>query len=188
MKYINQYEFRHVHYETNVLHGGRPPEKQNVASCGCGLCSCCMVVDALTDKALTVEECVELSCSSLANHTFGTDLNILGPVVAKKFELAYTNTADLDTVKRHLQAGGQVVARMKKGLFTNGSHYILLTAFDGKDFCILDPSYKIDKFDTPERVGRVDTANAPYLYCPAETVHAETEDDFTKYHLFSRKR
>ncbi len=188
MRYINQYEYRHVPYETNMAHGGNPPDRRTVASSGCGICCCCMAVELLTADTLSPEECVQLSLSTGANHSPGTDLDLLGPAVAEKFDLLYKGSASLDEVIRHLQAGGQVVARVKKGLFTDGSHYILLCAYDGEDFCILDPSYKPTKFERPDRIGHVNTAHAPYLYCNANTVHGETEDDFTKYHLFSRKK
>ncbi len=147
-----------------------------------------MMVELLTDTSLPVEDCVQLSVDCGANHSPGTDLDILGPAVAEKFNLLYRSTASLDEVICHLQAGGQVIARVKKGLFTDGSHYILLTSYSGGDFCVLDPSYTPDKFERPERVGKVDITHAPYLYCNADVLHAETEDNFTKYHLFSRKR
>ena len=75
------------------------------------------------------------------------------------------------------------------GLFTKGGHYMLLVSTDGKEFCILDPSYSDEKFKIPERVGRVDESRAPYLYADVETVHSETRVGVkTKYHMFKRKR
>ena len=188
MFYWNQRQYPHIPYPTNIKNGGLPPEKQTAAAAACGPCALCMTVDLLTDRALSLEECLTLSVDNGANHGYGTDLEILGPIVAEKFSLAYSNTADLDTVISHLQKGGLAVARVKKGLFTNSSHYILLVAFDGTDLCILDPSYTPDKFERPDRAGRVNTANAPFLYCPKETVHGETEPVEVKYHLFARKK
>ena len=73
------------------------------------------------------------------------------------------------------------------GLFTKHGHYILITATDGERFCILDPSYTPEKFTIPERVGKVDTAHAPFLYCDVKTVHKEGRINRKYYHLFSRK-
>ncbi len=188
MHYLNQLEYRHIPYETNMQHGGNPPERRSIASSGCGLCSVCMAIELLTDKTLSLEDCRQLSYDTGANHAPGTDLGLLGPAVAEKFNLSYRGCNALDDVIAHLRAGGMVVACVKTGLFTQRSHYILLIAYDGVDFCILDPSYTPEKFTSPDRVGKVDTTHAPYLYCNAELVHEETEERFTKYHLFARKR
>ncbi len=186
MQYINQLELKHIPYETNMAHGGNPPERRTVASSGCGLCSTCMAVELLTDKTLSIEESVQLSYDTGANHLPGTDLDLLGPVVAEKFGISYRGTASLDEAIAHLQCGGAVVARMGKSLFTDRSHYILLLSYADGEFCILDPSYKPGKFDRPDRVGKVNDTRAPYLYCNAELLHSETEREFTKYHLFGR--
>ena len=74
------------------------------------------------------------------------------------------------------------------GLFTKHGHYISLISTDGKDFCILDPSYTADKFNIPERAGKVDTSHAPYLYCDVHVVDRETKATKVKYYMFSRKR
>ena len=106
-----------------------------------------MTVDLLTNEKLSIEECVRLSEECVANHTIGTDMTILGPVAAEKFGLSYSNTDSLDEAIRHLQAGGLIIANVgvptgkEIGLFTKFGHYILLVATDGKEFCILDPSY-----------------------------------------------
>ena len=105
MKYINQLQLRHVAYETNVLHGGRPPELRNIASNGCGICATCMMVELLTDKELPVEECVQISYDTVANHKPGTDLDRLSPAVAERFDLDYEPTDDLDEVIDALRCG-----------------------------------------------------------------------------------
>ncbi len=189
MKYINQLQLRHVAYETNVLHGGRPPESRNIATNGCGICATCMMVELLTDKELPVEECVQISYDTVANHKPGTDLDRLSPAVAERFDLDYEPTDDLDEVIDALRCGGKVIIHVQKGLFTAGGHYMLLVSYDGEDFCILDPSYKPTKFATPEREGRVDESHVPFLYYNARLMHEEeTSDKYTKYHIFRRKK
>lgn len=191
MLYINQLEHRDIPYQHNVGNGGVPEERRNVATSGCGLCCACMVVDALTDKKLELSECVRLSEENAANLFVGTSMSVLGPVIAEKFGLEYSNTESLEEAIAHLQCGGQVICLVghpegKPGLFTMRSHFILLTATDGKEFCILDPSYTPEKFTTAERAGKVNFENAPYLYCDVNTVHGETEG--RRYHLFKRKK
>ena len=191
MLYVNQLEYRDIPYQHNMAHGGAPEDRRNVATSGCGLCSACMIVDELTDKTLGLEECVRLSEQSGANLELGTSMSVLGPVIAEKFGLEYSNTKSLEEAIEHLRCGGRIICNVghpegKPGLFTMRGHFIVLISTDGKDFCILDPSYKEGKFDIPERKGKVNDENAPFLYCDVNTLHAETEN--RRYHLFSRKK
>lgn len=191
MKYVNQLDYRHIPYYTHVK---ETPQLRNVALSGCGPCSICMMVDILTDKTLDIADCIKISEECVANHGIGTDMNVLGPVIAEKFDLDYKNTADLDETICHLQNGGQVVVHVcvpkgeEIGLFTKGGHYMSIISTDGKEFCILDPSYTPEKFNIPERAGKVNADHAPFLYCDIHILHAQTEGSKTKYHLFSRKR
>ena len=195
MRYINQLEYAHLPYPTKIKKADVPEEKKKttVRSSGCGLCCACMTVDLLTDKSLEIEECVRIAEDCLANHGVGTDMSILGGVIADKFGLSYSKTNDLDVAIEHLRAGGVIIAHVgipkdaTIGLFTKSGHYISLISTDGKEFCILDPSWSEEKYKIPERLGRVNEDNYPYLYCDVNTVHSETKPGRTKYHLFSRK-
>ena len=197
MRFINQLDYAHIPYHTRVKVPGLTEEEmlRSVRKSGCGLCCTCMMVDILTDKSLDIEECVRISEGCFANHNTGTDMKVLAPVIAEKFELEYRGTDDLGEAIEHLRNGGVIIAHVwtpigaEKGLFTNGSgHYIALIATDGKDFCILDPSYSEEKYADPARVGRVDASAAPYLYADVNVVDAETKLNRIKYHLFARKR
>ena len=129
-----------------------------------------------------------------ANHSVGTNMTILAPVIAEKYDLTYTKTNDLDEAIAHLRDGGAIIAHVgipkgaTIGLFTKSGHYISLISTDGKEFCILDPSYSTEKYKIPERIGRVNESNAPYLYADINTLHSETKPGRTKYHLFARKK
>ena len=196
MKYINQLEYAHIPYPTKVKLEEFAPDgyPSTVRSSGCGLCCACMAIDILTDTTLDVEECVRISRECVANHSRGTDMNILGPTLAEKFGIEYSKTSDLNEAILHLQNGGVIIAHVgvpvgkEIGLFTKGGHYILLVSTDGKEFCILDPSYTPEKFTIPERAGKVNFENAPYLYCDVNTVDSEAKPDRIKYHLFKRTK
>ena len=195
MRYINQFNYRHVPYPTRTKVENATEEQRNttVSQSGCGLCCVCMMVDLLTDTTLEIEECVKISQDCIANHSVGTDMSILAPVIAEKYNLDYRNTDDMKEAIAHLQRGGQIVAHVgvpegqEIGLFTKGGHYISLIGTDGESFCILDPSYKPGKFDVPERAGKVNDAHAPFLYCNVKTLDAEGRIGQPTYHLFSRK-
>ena len=195
MKFLNQLEYPHVPYRTRAKVEGLTDEERttNVAESGCGLCCASMVVDLLTDKTLTIEDSVRLSEECVANHSPGTDLAVLAPALAEKFGLCYKQSNDLEETIAHLKNGGVAVALtvIKEGkkisLFAEYGHYILLVSTDGKDFCILDPYYKLEKFDIPERAGKVDVSCAPFLYCDVNVVDGECLAR-KKYFLFSRKK
>ena len=196
MKYMNQLEYRHIPYRTKVKNDTIPEKEKmcDVARSGCGLCCVCMMVELLTDEHLDIEECVKISEGCVANHATGTDMKILAPVIAEKYNLDYVGTNDLNEAIKCLQRGGHVIAHVtvpagcEIGLFTKRGHYISLISTDGVDFCILDPSYTPTKFDIPERAGKVNTDHAPYLYCNVNTVDGETKVEKIKYYTFSRKR
>lgn len=193
MLYLNQTKYRHVPYNHNTDNGGPPPERRNVATSGCGLCTACMIVDHLTDKTLLIEDCVKLSEESGANHGLGTDMEILGPIVADMFDLDFSMTDDLDEMLEHLRKGGEAAALVcgdrdgEVGLFTYRRHFITLVSADESDICILDPALKDGKFEEPGREGKV-RVNAPFIYCPADTLMHETATHAPKFYLFKRKK
>ena len=132
MKYLNQLEYEHIPYRTNVKDGNFGPDgrMRNVRLSGCGLCSVCMAIDLLTDRQLELEECVAISEGCGANWAYGTDMTILGPVIAERIGIAYSNTSNLDEAINHLRCGGVIVAHVgvpegkELGLFTKDGHYI----------------------------------------------------------------
>lgn len=194
MKFINQNDYPHVKYNHNVANGGVPEERRCVESSGCGLCAGIMMVDALTTMSLALEDCVKLSENSGANHGLGTDMNILGPVLAKIYNLNFKKTNSLKKAISHLRKGGHVIALVtvpkgqEVGLFTKKSHFINLVSTDGKDFCILDPSYEVDKYNIPERIGKVNENNLPFLYVDVNEVDYQAKKETYAYYLFSRKK
>lgn len=192
MKYLCQLDYPHIPYPTRMAEE-QPRLDSTVKSSGCGLCSACMVVDMLTDQEFTIEEATALSIQVGGNPHAGTNMHIFGKAFAERFGLTMEKTNDLEAVIAHLQKGGKVIALVgvpegaSIGLFTKGGHYVVLADTDGKVFTILDPSYKTDKFDIPERKGRVDDSNAPFLRCPVEVLDSETKPGQAKYFMFARK-
>lgn len=192
MLYLNQLEYRHLTYNHNVANGGVPEERRCVATSGCGLCSCCMVVDQLTTESLSIEDCVALSENSGANLGIGTDMRVLGPVVAEKFNLDYAESDDRDEAKKWLECGGKVIALVrgdidgKVGPFSHVGHYITLISIAGDEVCILDPSFKEGKYDEPGREG-VARIEFPFIYSKLDTVYENGPSSWSKFYMFKRK-
>ncbi len=191
MLYLNQLDYRHIPYNHNVNHGGVPEERRNCATSGCGLCSLCMVVDHLTTKHLDLEECVRLSEENGANHAIGTDMKILAPIVAKMFDLELNMTNSVEELVEHLRCGGEAIVHVsvregRISLFTKGGHYMVILSTDGKEVCILDPSYTDTKFEEEGRREKV-RVNAPFVYCSLEDIMIQTDNRDPGFYLFKRK-
>lgn len=187
MHYTNQKQFPNLRYNHNMANGGPSPDRNTVATSGCGLCSLCNVVNALTVKHLFVEDCVRLSEENGANMGIGTDMSILAPIIADMYSLDYTPTASMEDAIKCLQEGGQVIAHMGPKVFTDRGHYITIVSYANGEFCILDPGYTPQKFEREDRKGKVHI-NPPFIYCDADLLHSETRDRKYKYYLFKRKR
>jgi len=193
MIYVNQLGYPHVHYNHNVANGGVPEERRNVATSGCGLCSACMIVNNLTTKRLEVEECARLAEECGANERVGSRMRVLGPVIAERYGLVYSTTNDPAELVAHLQNGGMAVANVAgdhddyHGLFSSRSgHYVVIISTDGKELCVLDPSYQFGKFDTDSRRGKV-RLDIPFIYCSLEDMEADVAPRDIHYYLFKRR-
>ena len=191
MLYINQMGYPHIPYNHNLNNGGRP--LSSIASSGCGLCSACMIVDHLVlGGSLSIEECRQLSYDSKANLNVGTDMHILGPALAEKFNLDLEMTNDIDKLVAHLQNGGEAIVNAAAdengvGIFTTCGHYIVATAYVNGEIEILDPSFTRKKFTAEHSKDKVRMAGV-FVYCTPETLAGECvpyrEHPF---YLFKRK-
>ena len=192
MLYLNQLNYRHVHYAHNVENGGVPEERQCIATSGCGLCCACMMVDHLTYHELSLEECIRMTYETRANRLIGSRLELLGPALAEKFNLEYRYSNEIEDVLQCLRDGGEVIINVGGnredyvGLYSHGGHYIIAIGYDGKEMCILDPSYKEGKYDIEARAGKV-RVDFPFTYCKPEYIVEDTLNKPICYHLFKRK-
>lgn len=193
MLYLNQLDYPDLYYPTNIKEeGGLGEGKNNVKTAGCGLCSLCMVVENSTLHKFPLEDCLQLSLELKANLDPGTDLKILAPAVAEKFDLDYAATSDESVLLEHLRSGGMAIANTggdREGynaVFSHGGHYIVLVSCKGNRVCVLDPSQKEDKFETPERSPKVEV-KGNFIYTDISVLTADTANRTPSYYLFARK-
>lgn len=192
MLYLNQRDYRHIHYEHNVDNGGVPEERRNIATSGCGICSACMMIDHLTTHHLSIDECIRIVYEVKANPIAGCRMAILGPALAEKFNLDFQVGNSMEDVLACLQQGGRVIINVGGdhddyvGLYAYAGHYILAVAYDGEELCILDPSYKEGKYEIEPHKGKV-RVDYPFAYCRPEHIIADTQNRATPYYLFKRK-
>ena len=194
MRHINQRKYSYIPYPQYMDYPDDPyGKKGTVRSGGCGLCSACMVVDQLTTQILSVRECTELSMAIGANHCDGTDMHILGPAIAEKFNLEFSKTNDLDEVLYALHNGGKVIALVthnqerNKGIFTQFGHYITLISADAEEICVLDPSWNSKKYTKWVKEGLV-REEGTMVYVTPQVLDDEGTRKETRFFIFYRKK
>ena len=209
MFYINQRDYPDKLYPTLLDTPEHPKSgKTTVFSSACGPCSAMMALDRLLpsgDYHFTLDDALNLSYETGANHGSGTDGKIYFPAFAKKFGLRYVPTNDIGELKECLRTGGAAIAlvgeRKEDGyvaVFTHQEHYICITAMlpDGR-FEVLDPYFYDGKFDEPERSDKVEL-DGHIVRCPEEVLLGDTllvrrrsedfppEEKTRAFHLFWR--
>lgn len=195
MRHINQRRYSYIPYPQLMDEPDNPyGKKASVRGGGCGLCSACMIVDQLTTEKFSVRECTALSMAINANHCDGTDMKMLGPAIAEKFNLEYSTEKDIHEVVKALHNGAKVIALVSakgetnKGIFTKGGHYIVLISADEDDeICVLDPSWTSQKYTKWAKQGLVRTEGT-LVYATPQVLDAERKKESVDYFVFRRKK
>lgn len=193
MKYINQLEYPHWLYTTHVEdEGGR---NSTVRSSGCGICSAIMVADRLLPNCtFDLKEGIELSYSVEANHLAGTDYKRFAPAFAEKMGFMLEMTNDPEALRVCLRTGGAAVIHVGGdyeghiGVFSHGGHYVAAISEepDGR-IAVLDPSYKLNKYEEEGRKGKVEVKNELIALCDAQLLVEDTATRDPGFYLFWRK-
>ena len=196
--YINQLAYADVPYPTTLDPGDvlREPYP-SVARAGCGLCCVCMMVEFLTGERLSVEACINLSIRAGANY-YGTDMNRLGRAAAKRFNLEMEVSQSVETLELWLEAGGCAVihAGREHGLFSDGGHYLFADGLSmeadwegggaAMKIWLLDPSFTEQKYERPDRRGRVELRDS-HILAGAELVKEECAKRSPSFYLFKQR-
>lgn len=192
MRYLNQLEYADIPYPTDKEHpDSRFFRDGTIKMAGCGLCSICMMIDRLTLHQVSIEECRDWAIECGANHGVGTDMKILAPYVAEKFHLRYRPSSDADELTECLRKGGCAIANTggdRDGYqctFSKGGHYILVVSVSGDRLCILDPSWRPDKYTEEPQKSRV-LCDGKWLYCDKSVLARDTDNRTPSYYLFER--
>lgn len=193
MQYLNQLQYEDIPYPTNVDDPNSDYATQgNIRIAGCGLCSVCMVIDRLCVTPFSLEECRDLSVSVKANRDVGTDMQILAPAVAEKFQLRLQTTDDPVQMAECLHNGGAAIINVGGnhddhiGIFSDGGHFIAAIGESGGEFCLLDPSWTPDKYTEAPRSCKI-RQQGIYLYASADTLQEDTANRSPAYYLFNRR-
>ena len=186
-----QLDYAHVPYISPV---GRPDG--NIANNGCGVCAASMVAENLAGISFPPEESAKLAKACGAREAIGTDLFIYAPVFAEHAGLTVQTEWDAEKALLFLQAGrGMVIANTQGdrpadgyiGVFSDGGHYIVLAAAQGREVKVWDPMFKegSGRYDKPGRTGKVRTVGTD-PYADMSVIAADCMD--RPFFLFEKKK
>ncbi len=114
-------------------------KKQTIKSSGCGPTAACGPVERFTGKKTTPDMLCELALKwKCRTANSGTTTSFFRKL-AEHCGLTCETTTDENKVAEALRSGAYVVARMGKGYWTKGGHYITLWKCDEKYFYANDP-------------------------------------------------
>ena len=192
MLYLNQLDYPDIPY----VHRTEQPDGPVVSSVrksGCGLCCSCMMVEHLTMHTLPIADCVEMAEDNQANKSAGSSQKVLGPVLAEKFGLEFSQSYEIEDALQCLREGGEVIINVGGdhddhiGIYSHGGHYVLAIGYDGEELCILDPSYKEDKYEEEGRQGKV-KVDYPFTYCTPDVIVSDTRNRNPCFSMYKRKK
>lgn len=198
MKYINQLDYPHWLYVTKTdMEDEVQREKGKVTtvrSSACGLCSAIMVADRLLpNSTFDLTDAIDLSYAVKANHLVGTDYHLYAPAFAEKMGFRLEMTNEVEPLCECLRTGGAAVVHVGGdyeghiGVFSHGGHYVAAIGMepDGR-VAILDPSYKLGKFEEEGRKGKVEVKNDFVCLCDPQVLAEDTVTRDPGFYLFWR--
>ncbi|MBO6159595.1 MAG: hypothetical protein J6P72_10115 [Firmicutes bacterium] len=193
MLYVNQNEHPEIPYPNNVSDpASKGALSGNIKDAGCGLCALSMVVDRLTMSSLSLEDAVRYSVQEKANLKPGTDLKILAPYIAGLYGLEVAFSNDAWELARTLESGGCGIVHIGGdreghiGTLSDVGHYVFALSYNGREFCLLDPAWRENKYQIPGRKGKI-REDGLFLYTTALVLEEDTENRRPRYYLFRRK-
>ena len=198
MKYISQLNYPDWPYVTRTEMDEAQREKgktTTVRSSGCGLCSAIMVADRLlVDSQFGLREAIEISYEVNANINIGTNYKRFAPVFAERLGLEWVPTNDPEELRKCLRTGGAAVIHVggdregHVGVFSHKGHYVAAISEerDGR-IAILDPSYKVGKYEEKGREGKVEMKDGVIALCDMQVLIDDTANRNPHFHLFWRK-
>ncbi|MBR2134387.1 MAG: hypothetical protein IJ851_06715 [Eubacterium sp.] len=154
MYYFNQNDYPDIKYD-------RPntSKVETIATSGCGVCACCMVVDNLADRELySVAKMAKLALTCGARDNYGTNITTLLKAVCKANSgFSYTTTNDENALIRHLKAGGMAICNQgdSYNVFSTSGHFVVAYRMVGSNIDILDPQMYDGKYDAYDRPNRI---------------------------------
>ena len=119
-------------------------------------------------------------------------MNIYGKACAEKFGLKMDVSIDVECVEECLKAGGCVIVNVRgdyrevRGIFSHYGHYMTIISHEENEFCLLDPGFDKEWYESPERKCKVRTVGY-FLYVSPEILMSSLQTENSGFFCFRRK-
>ena len=142
----------------------------------------------------SLNDAIQLSYDVKANYLRGTSYKRYAPAFAERLGLRVELTNDQEALRHCLRTGGAAVLNIGGdyegyvGVFSHGGHYVAAISEepDGR-IAILDPSYKVGKYEEDGRKGKVEVKNKVLCICDMQVLVEDTTRRDPGMYLFWRK-
>lgn len=194
MTIINQLEYDNISYPTDTEHPDSfLARKGTVCHAGCGLCSLCMIISQLGLSPLPLVTCRDLSMRIGANHAPGTDMEMLAPIIAARYDLNYEPSNSVEELSAWLKKDGVAIVNVggdypgHRGIFCDVGHFMAIVGQEQDEYVILDPAWTNDKYKNIP-ISDLVREKGVILYAKARALEADTANRTPAYYLFSRRK
>ena len=134
----------------NHMYSSIGDKSQTIGNSGCGPTSAAMIVSTIKGSILPSKMgdlFVKYGYRTANSGTYHSAFEWVG----KYFDLTWGRAYSTDSMVNYLKKGYIAVCGCKKGLFTNGGHFIAIMGIDGDTLKVYDPYLYSGKFTTPAR-------------------------------------
>ena len=134
----------------NHMYSSIGDKSQTIGNSGCGPTSAAMIVSTIKGSILPSKMgdlFVKYGYRTANSGTYHSAFEWVG----KYFDLTWGRAYSTDSMVNYLKKGYIAVCGCKKGLFTNGGHFIAIMGIDGDTLKVYDPYLYSGKFTTSAR-------------------------------------
>jgi len=184
MKYFNQYDKKWANYP----YPSKNHPTATIQTAGCGTTCAAMIVATLANKLVTPLVITKFSLENGFRGLEGTD-ETLFPAIAKKYDLQYAETINLDNAIKAIKDKKTVICLMNNWFKNGCGHYIVAYKMVGGLIGIKDPASTINtaKLFTKSLFKQKGSKYFIYSKKPARDLYVEAITELDKLNLADKK-
>ena len=192
MLFVSQHDFPGGCFSIQSDLKSEQPSYESIERSGCGICAMMMAIEQLKSHSMQIQDAVRIAEECGSTERGFVDMNIYGKACAEKFGLKMDVSIDVEYVEECLDAGGCVIVNVKgdyegfRGLFSHHGHYMTIISHDENEFCLLDPGFDKEWYESPERKCKVRTVGY-FLYVSPEILMNNLQTENSGFFCFRRK-
>ena len=180
-----------IYYQTdkrwaNKIYSATAPHTETIKSSGCGVTSAAMILSNLTNKKITPDVMADYSVKNgFRIDGVGTAFALF-PAIAKKYNLNYTESGNIEDAINCVKSGGMVVCSTNggvAGLFSTDGHLFVMCGAEGETCIFADPYLYDGKYNLSFRKNKARVIGG-LVYVDKK----DAKTHITTYFCFSKKK